>query len=131
MTITPIYAAILAFVFIYLTLRTIKLRRQFKVAIGHGNQTALERAIRAHANFAEYTPFALLLLAMLENTARLDLLSHGLGLALTTGRIIHAYNISQETEVITIRVIGMTLTLAVIITAAVGIITALLLQKLG
>lgn len=128
MTITPIYAALLAFVFIYLSIRTIKLRRANKVSIGHGGIKQLERAMRAHANFAEYVPFSLLLMAMQESVTHLGMLTHTLGLTLLTGRIVHAYAISQVNEEVRYRVSGMLLTFAVIAISAAFILISLLIK---
>ncbi len=66
MLITPAYAAIFAFIFVALSVRTLRLRRQLRVAIGYGNEPKLERAARAHANFAEYVPISILLIYFLE-----------------------------------------------------------------
>ena len=60
MTVIPAYAALLALLFIALSIRTIRARRAHKVAIGTGGHAAVERAMRVHANFAEYVPLALL-----------------------------------------------------------------------
>jgi uncharacterized protein len=131
MKITPIYAAILAIVFIMLSLRTIKLRRKFKVAVGHDKNTELLRAIRAHANFAEYVPMGLLLLYMLESISSLYLLIHTLCMSLLIGRVIHAYSVSQLSENFQLRIIGMTMTFAALGIAAIGILIASTLNSLS
>ena len=56
------YAALLALLFVALSWRTIGLRRRYCVAVGDGGQPELLRAMRVHANFAEYVPLALLLI---------------------------------------------------------------------
>jgi len=61
MTILPVYAALLALLFVLLSIRTIRTRHSRKVALGHGDDPAMLRAMRVHANFAEYVPLALLL----------------------------------------------------------------------
>jgi len=63
MLVTPVYAAILVALFLSLSVRVIGLRRRLKVAVGDGGSEPLLRAIRAQANFAEYVPFSLLLIA--------------------------------------------------------------------
>ncbi|NGN97231.1 membrane-associated protein [Grimontia sp. S25] len=117
--ITPIYAALLCLVFIYLAMRVIKFRRGYKVALGDGDEKLLNKAIRAHGNFAEYVPFALLLMLMVE--LQLDQQSpylHVLGIALLLGRLLHAYAVSQPTEPLKFRVYGMLLTFTVLIASA-------------
>lgn len=122
MTITPIYAALLAFVFIFLSIRTIKLRGKFKIAIGHNENTELLRAIRAHANFSEYVPMTLLLIYLLEVSVSTSLLIHVLCFGLLVGRVIHAYSVSQINENIQLRVLGMTITFASLGIAAISLL---------
>ena len=47
MTITPFYAALVAFVYVFLSVRVIKTRRAEKVGLGDGDNKILRRAIRA------------------------------------------------------------------------------------
>ena len=115
---TPFYAAILAFLFVALSFRTILLRRGRGVAIGSGRDIELERASRAHANFAEYVPLTLILLYFLESRINIGMSFHALGCAFIAGRLIHAYGVSQPIEDIRYRMFGMVITLGTIITAA-------------
>ncbi len=64
--IVPFYAALLALLFMVLSVRVMRERGRARVAIGTGGNIALERRIRVHGNFAEYVPLALLLLAFME-----------------------------------------------------------------
>jgi uncharacterized membrane protein YecN with MAPEG domain len=88
------------------------------VAIGWGGDALLERFARIHANFAEYVPLALLLLAMLEWKGLNPWALHALGLILLLGRLIHAYGMSQEKENFRFRVTGMMATFGTITIAA-------------
>jgi len=126
MMITPLYAALLALLFVVLSFRTLLLRRKLGVAIGAGENPVLARAIRVHANFAEYVPIALLLIAFLEVQINARLLVHGLCIALIVGRILHAYGVSQVEENFRLRVSGMILTLGTIIYAALRLIVSYL-----
>ncbi len=67
MLVTPIYAAVLALVFVGLSVRTIRLRRRARIAVGDGGDPRLARAMRVHTNFAEYVPLALLLIYFAES----------------------------------------------------------------
>jgi hypothetical protein len=118
MTVIPIYAALLAFVFVALSVRVIRVRRAVKVAIGSSGNARLERAMRVQANFAEYTPFALILLLMLELNEANSVILHGLGAALLIGRCIHAYGLAGDPEDFRFRVTGMATTLTTILLAA-------------
>ena len=118
MLITPLYAAILGLLFVVLTFRTLRLRRNLKIALGDGEQPVLTRAIRVHSNFAEYVPISLLLIFFLELETGAGFWVHLLCVALVIGRSIHAYGVSQVEENYRLRVTGMALTMGVIIAAS-------------
>jgi len=122
MTATPGYAALLGMIFVILSLRTIRLRRHHRVAVGDGGNAELRRAMRVHANFAEYAPLALLLVYFVEHDGAEMLLVHALGCALLAGRLLHAWGVSQDRENFRYRVSGMILTFGTIITAALAIL---------
>lgn len=112
--ITPIYAAFLGIVFVFLSAFVIRQRRKNKIAIGDGHNIALQKAIRAHGNFAEYTPFAIILVSFVELLNYHFILINSLMLAFILGRIFHAYGVSQTKEDFRLRVAGMILTTGVI-----------------
>lgn len=116
--ITAISAALLALLFLFLSFRIIKLRLEAQVSLGHGGHAKLKRAIRAHANFAEYTPFCIILLFLLEMIVGHSLLVIAMAVCLTLGRMLHAYGISQPKENLRFRQSGMVLTfLAMLVTS--------------
>ncbi|MGI9370886.1 MAG: MAPEG family protein [Hyphomicrobiales bacterium] len=118
--VTPIFAGLLAFLFLFLSIQVIKTRRSEKVAVGDGGNTKLQRAMRAQANFSEYTPFTLLLMAMIELLGAPAWWVFILGAILLTGRAVHAYGISQENENLKFRVFGMQCTFASLALSAVS-----------
>ena len=118
MIIVPTYAAIFALLFVFLSFRVIKARRQEKIAIGAGGSAVVERAMRVHANFAEYVPFALLLLSFIEQKGAHFLYVNILCLMLLAGRSLHIYGVSNENENLRYRVLGMSMTFATIIFSA-------------
>lgn len=118
MPIVSLYAALLAILFVGLSIRTIRLRRSLKIAIGDRGSTEMLRAMRVHSNFAEYVPLALLLMALVEVGGGSPWVLHGLGLLLLTGRASHAYGVSQTSEVFAFRVAGMAMTFATILCAS-------------
>ena len=91
--ITALYAGLLAIVYFYLTVRVIRLRLHHRVSLGHGGQMALQQAIRSHGNFAEYTPFFLILLALAELQGFAPLGLHGLGVLFLVSRLLHIYGV--------------------------------------
>ena len=124
MIIVPAYAAIFAAFFILLSARTIRARRSAKIAIGTGGDKILERASRVHANFAEYVPFTLLLIAFAELRGLPAFIIHLLCLALLTGRVIHAWGVSKTVENFRFRITGMMFTLNTIGAAALCILAS-------
>ena len=116
--ITSIYAALLAFIYILLSVRIIRVRHRTKVAFGANGDPDLDRRIRVHANFAEYVPFALLLLAFVEMGEAADWVVHVLGLTLLAGRAAHAYGVSQAREDFRFRVTGTAMSFTMILLAA-------------
>jgi hypothetical protein len=126
MRVTALDSGLLALLFLALSFRVIFARRDARIAIGDGGSDLLRRRMRVHANFAEYAPFALVLIGLAESLGNPALLLHGLGLGLLAGRIAHAYGVSQEPEPLIFRQFGMILTFAVIgITAALCIASGL------
>ena len=119
--ITPIYAALLSLIFVVLSIKTIIIRRKNKVAVGDGNKPQLQRAMRVHANFAEYTPIAIILVGFVESLKYNEIIVHILLSLFLLGRIIHAYGLSKIDEDFRFRVFGMVMTFNVI-TIASGLI---------
>jgi len=117
-----LYAALLALMFFALSIRTILARGKFKVAVGDGDHPGMLRAMRVHANFAEYVPLCLLLIFLVEIQGGAQVLIHGLGLALLLGRLLHAYGVSQLKEKLVFRQVGMVITFSVMWVAAVKLL---------
>lgn len=122
MHITPLYAALLALLFIFLSVRTLLLRKKLQIAVGDAGDKSMIRAMRVHANFAEYTPLALVLALMLELAGAYPVLVHVVCACLLVGRISHAYGVSQVKEDFRFRVTGMYLTFASIAGSAVSLL---------
>ena len=120
LTIIPVFAAVFALFFVRLSVNVIRARRQHKVGIGTGQNTSVERAMRVHANFAEYVPFSLLLITLLELKKSSTLLLIALCSLLLVGRLVHAFGVSMENERFVYRVSGMVMTFTVILIAAVA-----------
>jgi len=118
LTLVPVFSAFFAVLFVLLSINVIRARRKHKVGLGTGRNKSVERAMRVHANFAEYVPFALLLIALLELNKANSALLIGLCSVLLIGRLVHAYGVSMENERFVFRVSGMVMTFAVILIAA-------------
>ncbi|MBO0345739.1 MAPEG family protein [Roseibium sp. CAU 1637] len=116
--VTPIYTALLALLFIVLSIRVILLRRDLWISLGDKGNPQLLRRQRVHGNFAEYVPFALLLMVGAELMLTPKWIIHALGVALLLGRLAHAYGVSREPESLFLRSVGMVLTFIVLFAGA-------------
>jgi uncharacterized protein len=125
---TAIYAAILTFVYVKLTLNVINLRRQNEVSLGDGGREDLQKAIRSHGNFAEYVPLGLILLGCLEANHIHWTIVLLLGGVFTTGRLFYAKAFLEATPNMDLRVKGMKFTLWGLQALAATNVIALIIQ---
>jgi uncharacterized protein len=95
---TAIYAAILGLLAAALTVNVIVNRVRSKVNVADGGVPALAQAIRAHANFAEHTPLALLLIGLVEAFGYRSPVVNGLGVALLVARLLSAWGLNTSLE---------------------------------
>ena len=122
-----LYTGLHALLLIALSWNVVRLRQRHEVGIGTGSVHALERAVRVQANFCEYVPLALLLLALIEFGSNAPAwVLHVLGLALLVGRVAHALGLSRSAGASRARVLGTLLTwIVLVLGAAVGVAAAL------
>ncbi len=104
-TVTAIYAAVLALLFVLLSLRVAYARWQTRSYLGEDDRH-LARLVRAHANFAENVPFAVILVGLSEILGAPPIALHLFGASLLIGRVSHAYGLSCDNELIWFRVTG-------------------------
>ncbi len=120
--ITSLYAVPLALIYLALSARVITYRRGHKLGLGdHGDKSLLKR-MRAHANFAEYAPFALVLMGLAEWQGASAIVIHGIGVLLLAGRAAHAYGFSASPPKMKLRVNGMLATFASIVLSVLAIL---------
>jgi len=122
--VTPLYAAVLALMFVALSVRTLRMRRQLRIAVGDKGDERMLRAMRVHANFAEYVPLSLLLIYMFEARSGTSVLIHALCVCLIVGRFSHAYGVSRIDEDYRYRVFGMSMTFTALAVSALGILAS-------
>lgn len=138
MRLTILTAAVLGLIYLVLTARVVAGRIKSKVIIGDGGAelilhgqgkqpSALHTAIRAHGNFAEYVPLALILLAAVEAVHAPHLLCRVLAAMLVLGRVLHPIGMAKPAPN-AFRAGGAMLTWAMIFVAS---LTALVLVFLG
>lgn len=114
---TSITAAVLAVGLVALSIPISLRRRASKVSLGFGEDPVLHKLVRAHGNFCEYAPFALLLLAMMEALGAGKHAVVFVASALLLGRLVHAIGMLMSS--VPLRGLGMLATFASVLTAAV------------
>ena len=122
---TATYLGILGLLYAVLGLQVSRLRRGNRVLFGDGGNIKLRSAIRAHANFAEYVPIIVLMVAMLEMSGMPATWVHLLMAALLVARLLHPLGMYVGPRTLQFqicRVGGILLTLLVLISAAVGLL---------
>ena len=122
LTVTPIYAALLTFLFIALSWYVIMYRRAKVISLGDNDDKALRKRMRAQANFIEYTPLGIILMLIAELQGAPAVALHAMGLALLVGRILHAVGFASTPQKIILRQIGMLLTLGMLALSAIGLL---------
>jgi uncharacterized membrane protein YecN with MAPEG domain len=129
--VVALYAGVNILILLVLSVLVMMGRRKHKIVLGDGANEDFNRAVRAHANAAEYIPaglIGLVLLALLDPAVPLWLL-HVAGLSLTAGRIFHG--IGLHTGMLNAgRMLGMVLTWLSLILIAGGLIYAGFAQQL-
>jgi uncharacterized membrane protein YecN with MAPEG domain len=97
-------------------------RGKHRVIHGDGGNNRLNRRIRAHANFAEYVPFALLLIAFLEASGARHFTLHCLLVPLLVARVIHPIGMvapENSAQQYAFRAPGAVITFVVVVAASV------------
>jgi uncharacterized membrane protein YecN with MAPEG domain len=116
--VTTLYAAILGILLVVLSDLVSRSRKKAKISIGSSGDPILERAVRAHGNFVEYVPLALILLLLLEVQAAAPLMLHILGGTLLAGRLLHVYGMIRPDGMIAGRFWGTGLTWLMILSTS-------------
>ncbi|WP_135213320.1 MAPEG family protein [Vitreimonas flagellata] len=129
--IAALYAGVNILILLVLAVLVVAGRRKHKITLGDGGNADFNRAVRAHANAAEYIPAGLVgivVLALMEPASPLWLL-HAAGISLTVGRILHGAGLHAGTLNFG-RMFGMILTWVSYLLIGGGLIAAGLAQQL-
>jgi len=119
---TAVYAAVLGLLGAILTVNVIVNRARSNVTQGDGGIPVLAQAIRAHCNFAEQVPLALILIGLVEAFAWRSMIVHGLGVVLVIGRLFSAWGLATTLTLSFGRQVGASLTILVVVVASVLIL---------
>ena len=115
--------------FILLSLRVIALRDNPLFAVlkrAGDDKRSLERAIRGHGNFAEYTPIMLVLMLIAEQSGASATLLHICGAMFLVGRLVHGFCFGFLAHSMPLRIGGMVLTLTALGSMAIAQLLAVL-----
>lgn len=110
--ITLTIAGAAALLNIWLGMRAGRVRIAERISIGDGGSELLSRRMRAHANFAEYTPFVLVLIAAIELAVGTSLWLWIAGAVYILARIAHAFGMDGAMR---LRQIGVIATMLILL----------------
>jgi len=123
---TSAYAGAFGVIFFALSMWVVLGRLKFRVTHGDGGKPSMNRRIRAHGNFAEYVPFILFLVALLEAGGSEPTTIHALLLPLVVVRVAHPFGMlapeSAPAQFI-FRGAGIIVTFAILMSASVMLLT--------
>lgn len=124
--ITALYAGLLGLVSLGVSFPAGSLRGKLGISVGDGGNKDLLLAMRRHANFVEYVPLALILIALLELNGGMARYIHMLGAVLVIARLAHAFGIKADSMKSMGRLIGAGGTALITIIASVWLIVLFL-----
>jgi uncharacterized protein len=122
------FAGAFALLNLWLAYRCVQIRVDGPGGVGDLGIPALRARMRAHANFVEYTPFVLILMALLEYAGASVKALGGTGIAYFLARILHAVGIERPR--FTMQLIGAVGTWTVLLALAIWAIWAALQETI-
>lgn len=119
MQVTMLYTGALALVFLVLSVRVIQGRTGPKgIGLGDGGNAEMLRRMRSHANFSEYVPLILLMMAFVEASGLAKWVIHAMGATLLAARLLHGYALAYTERWLFGRFWGALLTLVLLLVGA-------------
>jgi uncharacterized protein len=94
-TITLLIAAVMGLLNLWLSARVARVRGASKIMMGHGEVPELVARGRAHANFNEYVPIALILMLLIELNVGVSPWLWVAGVVLVIARVVHAFGMDR------------------------------------
>ena len=109
--ITPLYTALLGIILLILSMRVVAVVRvKGGNLYGDGGDPKLLTVVSGQANFIEYVPLTVILIAMAEAGGTSAGWIHALGGALVVGRVLHPLGLTNVDGINPLRFIGTILT---------------------
>ena len=106
LAITALYALVLALVGPYLAFRAGSLRGKTGISIWYGDNQQLALEMRRHANFVEFVPLMLILMAIVEINGISPWVLHAAGILTVVARILQPIGLEAESLSNPLRGIG-------------------------
>ncbi len=123
---TPLYALIVAAIYMVLWMRVTAFRGKNGVSIGDAGNPELLHRIRQHGNCAEWSTFILILMILAEGMGAPAIYLHISGVLLVVGRIAHPFGLKIDNASHPLRYVGngtnMLATLNVMVCLAVNLL---------
>ncbi|MGO9933940.1 MAG: MAPEG family protein [Steroidobacteraceae bacterium] len=120
--VTALYAGLLGLLAVAVAFPVGMMRGKLNISVGDGGNPALLLAMRRHANFAEWVPLALILIALLELNGVSPRAIHALGATLVVARLLHAFGLKSDTMQSIGRGLGAMATALITVTASVWLL---------
>jgi uncharacterized membrane protein YecN with MAPEG domain len=119
---TALYAGLLGLIAFGVAFPAGRLRGRLNIPVGDGGNLHLLCAMRRHANFVEWVPLTLILIALLELNGVSTTVIHVLGTVLVVSRVAHAVGLRPDTIKSLPRLMGAAGTVLVLVVASVWLI---------
>lgn len=127
-TITPLYAALLGIILLVLSIRVVAVvRAKGNVGFGDGGNPDFTTVVRAQANFVEYVPLILILIAFAEAGGTSPTWINAMGGGLVLGRVLHPFGLTNKPGINPFRFVGTNLTWLTLLAASILV----LLNQMG
>ena len=104
--ITALYAALLAAILCWLTVRIGLLRGKTRISMLDGGNAEVAVAMRRHGNFVEHVPLLLILMAIIEVNDGNAVFLHVVGILLVICRIAHPFGLHHDRVQTPMRMLG-------------------------
>jgi len=125
-TTTILYAGLLGLLAFGLAVQCGRARGRTGVNVGDGGNDDVVIAMRSHANFVEFAPPVLILIALLELNGVPGGAIHAHGAAFVVGRLCHAFGFTAAHPTHVLRTVGaMTSTLVLVVSSVWAIVVGL------
>lgn len=117
-----LYAGLNGLVLFWLAAQVGRTRHRLGIGMGDKGHPEMIRAMRGQANFVEYVPLCLVQLAAMAALGAPAWIVHCLGLALTVGRVLHAWHFVQSDAPGWQRGAGAGLTMLTLVLGSLGLV---------